>query len=125
MSDGHTVNVHKEYEQPTMEKEPSQLPKGQLGLVASIIDNELSQKNTLTSHVSLASVSSIRINLQVMIPVACFRLHTLYSLAPGSVVPTVWLHSEDLPVSAENVRLAWAEFAITGHRRSVRVTRIS
>jgi flagellar motor switch/type III secretory pathway protein FliN len=73
----------------------------------------------------VSSLASMPVTLHVRVPLAGFRLQTLASLQPGSIVATIWPGSEDLPVSAGSVRIAWAEFAVTDLKRSVRVTRIS
>jgi len=107
------------------ENDLSRHAKGEIALATTKHDKELRDGRSPGYCVKLENVSSIIVKLHVMIPVSCFKLHTLYSLKPGSIVSTSWLHSEDLPVSSGEVRLAWAEFAITGRGRSVRVTRVS
>jgi hypothetical protein len=73
----------------------------------------------------IGSMAAMPVTLHVRIPLPSFKLHSLAILRPGSIVNTGWSSSEDLPVTAGDVRLAWAEFAIAAHKRSVRVTRIS
>ncbi len=71
------------------------------------------------------TLASMPVILHVRVPLTGFRLQALARLQPGSIVSTTWPGSDDLPVSAGGVRIAWAEFAVTDLKRSVRVTRIS
>lgn len=74
---------------------------------------------------TVTAVGAMPVTLHVRVPLSCFRLQALSGLTPGSIVTTNWPTSEDLPVSAGGIRIAWAEFAITDQKRAVRVTRIS
>jgi len=77
------------------------------------------------SALPMGPFATMPVTLHVRIPLSSFRLHTLTSLEPGSIVSSTWQGADDLPVTAGGIRIAWAEFAITDHKRSVRVTRIS
>ncbi len=102
-------------------------PRGYLkeieGDSAGTSQNEMAAAS-LQSHL-IGSFAGMPITLHVRIPIAGFKIHSLASLHAGTIVSSTWAASEDLPVAAGSVRLAWAEFAIADHKRSVRVTRIS
>ena len=104
---------------------PPSLTRARLNVGAESGENLREGLSVHATLQTIASLSSMPINVHVRIPVPSFKVHSLSSLQPGSIVTTNWLSSEDLPVAAGDVRLAWAEFAIADHKRSVRITRIS
>ena len=73
----------------------------------------------------IGSFAAMPVTLHVRIPLPSFKMQSLAVLHAGSIVSTGWPSSEDLPLTAGHVRLAWAEFAIADQKRSVRITRIS
>jgi len=74
---------------------------------------------------NLSSLASMSVVLDVRIPLHSFRFATLAALGPDSIVSSSWALAEDIPVMSGEVRLAWAEFAVAGQKRSVRITRIA
>lgn len=117
MTDKTTPDEHNDNRDVDLNASSSTLTRGYLNLNSEGITNPKVR--------SIASLAAMPVILHVRIPLPAFKLHSLATLTSGSVVTTGWPSSEDLPVTAGDVRLAWAEFAIADHKRSVRVTRIS
>ncbi len=65
------------------------------------------------------------VQLEVAIPIRDFRVRNLLTLARDQVIETQWCHSEDLPLSADDVQLAWSEFEVMETALCVRVTRLA
>jgi flagellar motor switch/type III secretory pathway protein FliN len=71
-----------------------------------------------------APVMRLPVELDVTIPVREFRVRRLLALAPGEFIETQWVHGNDLPLAAGDVRLAWSEFEVVEARLAVRITRL-
>lgn len=69
-------------------------------------------------------LAALPVELDVAIPVRSFRVRNLLALEPGSVIETQWSNSEDMPISAGSVQLAWSEFEVVDDQLAVRVTRL-
>ena len=64
------------------------------------------------------------VELDVVVPVRNFRVRSVLALEPGQVIESQWNPSEDVPLSAGEVRLAWTEFEVIEDQLAVRVTRL-
>jgi flagellar motor switch protein FliM len=64
------------------------------------------------------------VELEISIPLRNFRVRNLLAMAPGVVVASQWGHSEDVPLAAGDVQLAWSEFEVFDARLAVRLTRL-
>jgi flagellar motor switch protein FliM len=51
-------------------------------------------------------------------------VRNLLTLEPGQVIESRWAHSEDMPLAAGAVQLAWSEFEVVDSQLAVRVTRM-
>lgn len=67
----------------------------------------------------------LRVELEVGVPVGEFRVRNLLALEPGTVVESRWDHSEDLPLAAGRVQLAWTEFEVVETQLGARLTRLA
>jgi flagellar motor switch/type III secretory pathway protein FliN len=65
------------------------------------------------------------VQLEVAIPIRNFRVRNLLALARDQIIETQWCHSEDLPLSADDVQLAWSEFEVMETALCVRLTRLA
>ncbi len=65
------------------------------------------------------------VELDVTVPLREFRVRNLLTLEPGKVVESQWGHGEDVPLSAGDVQLAWAEFEVVDTQLAVRLTRLA
>lgn len=72
-----------------------------------------------------AAFALLPVELEVAIPVRDFRVRNLLALEAGQVIETQWGHSDDLPVAAGDVQLAWSEFEVVETALSVRLTRLA
>ena len=70
-----------------------------------------------------APVARLPVELDVAIPVGEFRVRNLVDLRVGQLIETQWEHTEDLPLAAREVQLAWSEFEVVNGRLGVRITR--
>ncbi len=77
-----------------------------------------------TSAPVRAAVQRLPVELDVMVPVREFRVRNLLALDPGQVIESRWNHGEDVPLSAGDVSLAWAEFEVIDNQLAVRITRL-
>lgn len=68
-------------------------------------------------------VGRLPVELDVAIPVREFRVRNLVDLRVGQLIETQWEHTEDLPLAARDVQLAWSEFEVVEGRLGVRITR--
>jgi flagellar motor switch protein FliN/FliY len=72
-----------------------------------------------------ALVALLPVEMDVSVPVRGFRVRHLLTLAPGQIVESQWVHSNDLTLTAGEVQLAWSEFEVIENRLAVRVTRLA
>jgi flagellar motor switch protein FliM len=71
-----------------------------------------------------APLARLPVELDVAVPVREFRVRNLLTLEPGQVIESRWAHSEDMPLAAGAVQLAWSEFEVVDSQLAVRVTRM-
>ena len=70
------------------------------------------------------AVEWLPIQLEVALPVVRFCVRDLLALAAGQVIPTAWSSGEDLPLSIEDVQLAWVEMEVVDQAMAIRITRL-
>jgi flagellar motor switch/type III secretory pathway protein FliN len=63
--------------------------------------------------------------LSVEIPVAKFSVGDLLCLGKGSIVETALAATHDVPLRANGVLIAWAEFEVIGERLAARLTELA
>lgn len=68
--------------------------------------------------------SLLPLQLDVYVPLSCFRVSDLVSLECGNVVTTNWGSADDLPLWCGHVQLLWAEFEVVNQKIAVRITRL-
>ncbi|HVC91226.1 MAG TPA: FliM/FliN family flagellar motor C-terminal domain-containing protein [Acidobacteriaceae bacterium] len=73
---------------------------------------------------SWPAVEWLPIQLSVALPVLRFCVRDLLSLDPGQIIATAWQHGDDLPLSIEDVQLAWVEVEAVDREIAVRITRL-
>jgi flagellar motor switch/type III secretory pathway protein FliN len=71
------------------------------------------------------AIRAIPVQVDVAVPVRNFRVRNVLALAPGTVIESRWSHSEDLPLAAGDVQLAWCEFEVIETQLGVRITRLA
>lgn len=67
----------------------------------------------------------LRVELEVGVPVGEFRVRNLLALEAGVLVESKWSHSEDVPLAAGRVQLAWTEFEVLETQLAARLTRLA
>lgn len=60
----------------------------------------------------------------VAVPVPAFRVRDLLALKAGSILSSAWRSEREVPLLADEVQFAWAEFEVTDDKLGVRVTRL-
>jgi flagellar motor switch protein FliN/FliY len=70
-------------------------------------------------------VMRLPVELDVAVPVRNFKVRNLIALSPRTLIESQWGHTEDLPLAAQEVQLAWCEFEVIETRLAVRVTRLA
>jgi Type III flagellar switch regulator (C-ring) FliN C-term len=71
------------------------------------------------------AVPRLPVKIRVEIPIKNFRINNLLGLRNGDVIETRLLATEDIPVMAGKVHLAWSEFELSGHQLISRLTRLT
>ena len=71
------------------------------------------------------AVGAIPVQVDVAVPVRNFRVRNVLALSPGEIIESRWGHSEDLPLAAGDVQLAWCEFEVIDTQLGVRITRLA
>jgi flagellar motor switch protein FliN/FliY len=59
------------------------------------------------------------------VPLSGFTIGELLRLKPGELIQSDWPHTEDVPVKAGRVQVAWSEFEVAEQRLMVRLTRLA
>ena len=72
-----------------------------------------------------SAIAGLPVELDVAVPVREFRVRNLLALEVGQVIETRWVQGEDLPLSADDVQLAWSEFELVETALAVRLTRLA
>lgn len=67
----------------------------------------------------------LKVELEVGVPVKDFRVKNLLALEPGMVVESRWNYSDDLPLAAGRLQLAWTEFEVSDSQLATRLTRLA
>lgn len=73
---------------------------------------------------SWPAVEWLPIQLGVALPVLRFCVRDLLSLAAGQIIATAWSSGDDLPLSIEDVQLAWVEMESVDQVMAIRITRL-
>jgi flagellar motor switch/type III secretory pathway protein FliN len=63
--------------------------------------------------------------LSVEIPASRFTVRDLLNLRKGSIVETASHHAIDVPLRANGLLIAWAEFEVIGTELTVRITELA
>jgi flagellar motor switch/type III secretory pathway protein FliN len=70
------------------------------------------------------AVSGLPTTVLVAVPVPAFRVRDLLALKAGSILSSTWRSEREVPLLADEVQFAWAEFEVTDDKLGVRVTRL-
>ena len=63
--------------------------------------------------------------LSLEIPVVNFTVGDLLRLSKGSIAETTCLSTSDIPLLANGLLVAWAEFEVIGNRLTLRITELA
>ena len=69
-------------------------------------------------------ISRLSVSLAARIPIDRFRVRDLLVLAPGQTIATAWAATEDVPLLAGDLQVAWSEFEVVGRNMALRLTRL-
>ena len=86
---------------------------------------EQDQAGLALSGFNNPAVAGIPIELDVAVPVRGFRLRSILTLEPGTLIESSWDHTDDVPLNAGGVRLAWCEFEVVDSQLAVRLARLA
>lgn len=70
------------------------------------------------------AVEWLPLQLSVALPILRFRVRDLLALNPGQTIATEWPNGDDLPLSIDEVQLAWVEMETVEQEMAVRITRL-
>jgi flagellar motor switch/type III secretory pathway protein FliN len=113
---------------------PNPLPQDAAELLAEPKAQEGAQQDALVPSLRPPVQEPLRLSvpaarlpveLDVAVPVQEFRIRNLVDLQVGQIIETQWEHTEDLPLAAGDVQLAWSEFEVVDSKLGVRITRLA
>jgi flagellar motor switch/type III secretory pathway protein FliN len=73
---------------------------------------------------SWPTVAGLPTAVLVAVPIPEFRVRDLLALKSGSILSSAWRGEREVPLLADDVQFAWAEFEVTDEKLGVRVTRL-
>lgn len=79
----------------------------------------------IEEHTSWPLLSQMTVVAAAGIPLSGFKIGDLLRLEPGQIVESAWSHTEDIPLKAGRVQVAWSEFEVVEQRLMVRLTRLA
>ncbi|QNI35274.1 FliM/FliN family flagellar motor C-terminal domain-containing protein [Edaphobacter albus] len=79
----------------------------------------------MEEHPLWALLSRMTVVAMAGIPLSEFKIGDLLRLKPGELIESDWQHTEDVPVRAGRVQVAWSEFEVADQRLMVRLTRLT
>ena len=79
----------------------------------------------IDEHSSWPLLSQMTVLTSAAIPIAGFKIRDLVQLQPGQIVESAWAHTEDIPLKAARVQVAWSEFEVVDQNLMVRLTRLA
>lgn len=84
-----------------------------------------SRPGTFDGHRSTwPAIEWLPVQLSISLPIPRFRVRDLLVLDPGQILSTDWPNGDDLPLSADQVQLAWVEMESVEQEMAVRITRL-
>jgi flagellar motor switch/type III secretory pathway protein FliN len=75
-------------------------------------------------EVSFSPVLGLPTAVLVAVPIPAFRVRDLLALQSGSILSSAWRSEREVPLLADEIQFAWAEFEVTDDKLGVRVTRL-
>jgi len=79
----------------------------------------------IEQHPEWSLLSRLPMRLTATIPLPGFKVKDLLHLAPGSMVRSEWLSTDDVPLKIGAVQLSWSEFEVVEQRMAIRLTRLA
>jgi len=79
----------------------------------------------IEGHASWPLLCRMTVITTAAIPIAGFKIRDLVQLQPGKIVESSWAHTEDIPLKAARVQVAWSEFEVVDQNLMVRITRLA
>ena len=70
------------------------------------------------------AIEWLPVQISISLPIPRFRVRDLLALDPGQILSTDWPNGDDLPLSVDQVQLAWVEMESVEQEMAVRITRL-
>jgi flagellar motor switch protein FliM len=70
------------------------------------------------------AIEWLPVQISISLPILRFRVRDLLVLDPGQMISTDWPNGDDLPLSVDQVQLAWVEMESVEQEMAVRITRL-
>ncbi len=70
------------------------------------------------------AIEWLPVQISISLPIPRFRVRDLLVLDPGQISATDWPNGDDLPLSVDQVQLAWVEMESVEQEMAVRITRL-
>lgn len=95
------------------------------GTVSQLVEPQQPWMMRIEAHASWPLLSQMTVAMTVGIPIAGFKIRDLLRLQSGQIVESAWAHTEDIPLRAGRVHVAWSEFEVVDQNLMVRLTRLA
>ena len=79
----------------------------------------------IEQHADWPLLQRLPMRLSAGIPLTHFKVKDLLALAPGQIVASGWMVTEDVPLKLGALQLSWSEFEVVEQRMAVRLTRLA
>ena len=70
------------------------------------------------------AIEWLPVQISISLPIPRFRVRDLLALDAGQIISTDWPNGDDLPLSVDQVQLAWVEMESVEQEMAVRITRL-
>jgi flagellar motor switch protein FliM len=79
----------------------------------------------IEEHPSWPLLSRMTVTTMAGVPLSGFKIGDLLRLKPGQIVESKWPDTEDIPLKAGDIQVAWSEFEVLDQHLLVRLTRLA
>lgn len=79
----------------------------------------------IEEHASWPLLSQMTVAMTAGVPLSGFKIGDLLRLEPGQIVESACPDTEDIPLKAGRIQVAWSEFEVVDQKLMVRLTRLA
>lgn len=82
-------------------------------------------RQAMEEHPAWPMISRLPAMLAVSIPLRGFRVCDLLNLQRRQTIASLWAETEDVPLKAGELQIAWGEFEVVEQNMALRLTRLA